>query len=205
MKRFSVRTLAAGGVLIALNVVLSRLVSIPIGNAFRISLGSVPIILSGLWLGPLAGGICGAAGDLMGCLVAGYAPNPFITASTVLMGVIPGLSDPRDEPAGALSADDPGPRADHAGHLAGPDDTGAFGHVRDGILADLFYAPAPERTAAPRERICGIHAAKKGAGFRSSGTAAPLCSLKEPGVPSPAKAKKEELWVTCRTLKLHRR
>lgn len=91
MKRFSVRTLAAGGVLIALNVVLSRLVSIPIGNAFRISLGSVPIILSGLWLGPLAGGICGAAGDLMGCLVAGYAPNPFITASTVLMGVIPGL------------------------------------------------------------------------------------------------------------------
>lgn len=91
MKRFSVRTMAVGGVLIALNVVLSRLVSIPIGNAFRISLGSVPIILSGLWLGSLAGGICGAAGDLLGCMVAGYAPNPFITASTVLMGVIPAL------------------------------------------------------------------------------------------------------------------
>ena len=90
-KQFSPGTLAYAGVLIAMNVVLSRLVSIPIGNLFRISVAHVPIILCGLWLGPLIGGIAGAAGDLIGCAFMGYAPNPFLTVSACLVGIIPSL------------------------------------------------------------------------------------------------------------------
>ncbi len=91
MQKFSTRTLAYAGVLVALNVILARFVSIPVGNILRISIGSVPIILSGLWLGPVTGGICGLLGDLIGCAINGYAPNPFITVSSVLMGVLPAL------------------------------------------------------------------------------------------------------------------
>ena len=91
MKKFSVRTLAFAGVLIAMNIELSRFVSTPIGPPLRISVSSVPIILCGLWMGPLVGGIAGCAGDLLGCLVSGYACNPLITLSAILMGVIPAL------------------------------------------------------------------------------------------------------------------
>ncbi len=89
--RFSAQTLAFAGVLVAMNIVLSRFVSIPIGESLRISVSSVPIILAGLWFGPVIGGICGFLGDLLGCFISGYAPNPFISLSAILMGVIPAL------------------------------------------------------------------------------------------------------------------
>lgn len=37
------------------------------------------------------GGICGGLGDLLGCLIQGYAPNPLILVSSVLAGVIPAV------------------------------------------------------------------------------------------------------------------
>lgn len=83
--------IAYAGILIALNVILTRFVSIPLGQILRISIGQVPVILSGLWLGPLIGGITGAAGDLIGCLFSGYVPVPLITVSAALMGIIPGV------------------------------------------------------------------------------------------------------------------
>ncbi|MDD2981638.1 MAG: folate family ECF transporter S component [Hespellia sp.] len=89
MKKFNTKVLAYAGVLIAMNVVLTRIVAIPIGPTLRITVGSVPIILGSLWFGPLVGGICGGAGDLIGCLISGYAPNPFIMCSSVLTGVLP--------------------------------------------------------------------------------------------------------------------
>ena len=79
------------GALIALHVIFARFISIPVGQILRISISGVPLILSGLWLGPVTGGICGLIGDLIGCAINGYAPNPFITVATVLVGVIPGL------------------------------------------------------------------------------------------------------------------
>ena len=91
MKSFSSRTIVFAGALIALHVIFARLISIPLGQILRISISGVPLILSGLWLGPVTGGICGLIGDLIGCAINGYAPNPFITVATVLVGVIPGL------------------------------------------------------------------------------------------------------------------
>ena len=89
--RFTPVVLTYAGVLIALNIVLSKFISIPIGPTLRLSVSQVPLILAGLWLGPVVGGLCGLAGDLLGCLLSGYAPNPFITATAVIMGVVPAL------------------------------------------------------------------------------------------------------------------
>lgn len=89
MKRFNTKVLAYAGVLIAMNVILVRLVAINIGPVLRITVGSVPIILGSFWFGPIVGGICGGAGDLIGCLLSGYAPNPLLLCSSILTGVLP--------------------------------------------------------------------------------------------------------------------
>ena len=94
MNHFTSRTLALSGVLIALNVVLSRFVSIPVGNSLRISVAQIPVILAGIWFGPVIGGLTGMIGDLIGTAINGYAPNPFITFSATLVGVIPALLAP---------------------------------------------------------------------------------------------------------------
>ncbi len=82
--------------LIALNIILSRFLSvrIPLGGAegLRIGFGSVPVIFAGVFMGPLAGGIVGAVGDMIGYFInpiGAYMPHFTLTAA--LRGVIPGL------------------------------------------------------------------------------------------------------------------
>lgn len=91
-KKRSTVTLVYMAMFIALNMVLTRVLGIPMGP-YRIAFGPVAIIMAGLWLGPVCGGICGLLSDVLGCFVSGYAPNPLITISAILWGVIPGLSD----------------------------------------------------------------------------------------------------------------
>ena len=62
--------------LVAMHLVLTRVFVVELG-AYRISVGSVCTILAGVWLGPVAGGVCGLAADLIGCFMKGYAVNPF--------------------------------------------------------------------------------------------------------------------------------
>lgn len=87
------RTIVFLGLLVAMHIVLTRLVVIELGS-YRISVGSVCTVLAGLWLGPVAGGICGLLSDILGCLLKGYAINPLITVAAILWGVIPGLVRP---------------------------------------------------------------------------------------------------------------
>lgn len=91
MKKLNIKTIAFAGVLIAMNLVLARVLAINIGPTLRITLSATPIFLAGLWFGPLVGGICGGSSDLLGCLLQGYAPNPFILVTSVLAGVLPAL------------------------------------------------------------------------------------------------------------------
>ena len=79
--------------LIAMHLVLTRVLVIDLG-AYRISVGSVCTILAGLWLGPVAGGVCGLCADIIGCFMKGYAVNPFITVAAILWGVLPALAKP---------------------------------------------------------------------------------------------------------------
>lgn len=90
---WNVKTLVFMALLVAMHLVLTRVFVIELG-AYRISVGSVCTILAGLWMGPLAGGICGLAADILGCFIKGYAINPFITIAAVLWGVLPALMKP---------------------------------------------------------------------------------------------------------------
>lgn len=77
---WNVKTLVFMALLIAMHLVLTRVLVIDLG-AYRISVGSVCTILAGLWLGPVAGGVCGLCADIIGCFMKGYAVNPFITVA----------------------------------------------------------------------------------------------------------------------------
>lgn len=87
MKKLNVKTIVFAAVLVAMNLVLSRVLAINIGSTLRITVSATPIYLASLWFGPLVGGICGG----LGCLIQGYAPNPLILVSSVLAGVIPAV------------------------------------------------------------------------------------------------------------------
>lgn len=92
-QQWNVSTLVYMALLVAMNLVLTRVFVIELG-AYRISVGSVTTIMAGLWLGPVAGGLCGFSADIIGCFMKGYAINPFITVAAILWGVIPALVKP---------------------------------------------------------------------------------------------------------------
>lgn len=96
MQKLSAKKIAYYGLLIALNIVLSRVSSIRIGGGgveiARIGFGGYPIIFAGIVFGPVAGGIVGAVGDVIGHFMSPMGPYmPHFTLSAALTGVIPGL------------------------------------------------------------------------------------------------------------------
>ena len=56
---WSVKTLVFLALLVAIQLVLSRVLVIDLG-VYRITLGTVATVLAGLWMGPVAGGVEGA-------------------------------------------------------------------------------------------------------------------------------------------------
>lgn len=96
MKRnrvFSTRNLAMMGALIAMQIILARFLSIQASDILRISFESVPIILAGMWLGPLSGAIVALVADILGTIIHGYGVwFPPIALGPILVGVISGLS-----------------------------------------------------------------------------------------------------------------
>ncbi len=88
------RTLVFLALLVAMHIVLVRLVVIDLGS-YRITVGSVCTIIAGLWFGPVAGGVSGLISDILGCILKGYAVNPFITVAAILWGVVPALTRSR--------------------------------------------------------------------------------------------------------------
>ncbi len=90
-QQMSIKMVAAAAVLVAMNIILSRVFAINVGPTLRITISTTPVFLAGLWFGPAVGGICGGVGDLLGSLFQGYAPNPLILGAAVLCGLIPGL------------------------------------------------------------------------------------------------------------------
>lgn len=96
MKRLSARNIVIYSMLIALNVVLTRVGSIRIGGGgtevIRIGFGGFPVIFTGIAFGPIAGGVVGAIGDIMGMIISPMGPYmPHFTISAALTGIIPGL------------------------------------------------------------------------------------------------------------------
>lgn len=85
--------LAATASLVALSIVLTRYFSVLLfGNAMRLSIGTLPIVVAGFTLGPVFGGITGLLADILGQVIRSMgAPHYGILLNNVLYGVIPGL------------------------------------------------------------------------------------------------------------------
>ena len=78
--------------LIAINLILTRIFVFYFNDFSRFDLGNIPIILAGLFFGPAAGAIVGAVSDVLGSVVlSGRGWFPPLTIGPLLMGLIPGL------------------------------------------------------------------------------------------------------------------
>ena len=90
---FSTRNLILMAALIAMQIILARFLSIQASEILRISFESIPVILAGMWLGPLSGAIVALVADVLGTVLSGYGIwFPPIALGPVLVGVISGLS-----------------------------------------------------------------------------------------------------------------
>ena len=90
-------TFVSLGVLVAINLILTRFFAINVGGFGRIQLGAVARIMAGVWFGPAAALLCGLVSDLLGCLIQGYAVNPIITLAAMLWGFFPAILLPNQK------------------------------------------------------------------------------------------------------------
>lgn len=89
---FSTKTLVAVSALTAMSIVLTRILKIEIGETIRVSFGHLPILISGVLFGPLAGALTGLVADFVGTtFLSPYAWFPPLGITPVLMGLIPPL------------------------------------------------------------------------------------------------------------------
>jgi len=89
---FSTKMIVTIGLLIALSIVLTRLLSIEPTPNIRISFGNLPIVLCGLLFGPIAGAVTGFLADFVGVtFFSPYAWFAPLGVSPLLMGLVPGL------------------------------------------------------------------------------------------------------------------
>ena len=86
-----IRTLAVCALFCAMSIVLGKYLAIRGGDILRFSFENLPVLLAGMWFGPLAGVAVGVVSDLLGCLMVGYTINPLITLGAAAIGLVGGL------------------------------------------------------------------------------------------------------------------
>ena len=92
----SVRALTLAAMLTAMSVVIGifckNFLSFG-GGLFRVTFENLPIIISGIFFGPLAGALVGAATDLISYLLSSqvYPPNLIVTVGAAAVGLVSGL------------------------------------------------------------------------------------------------------------------
>lgn len=84
------RVLIISSLLAAMSIVLGKYLQIPVGDSIRISFENLPVLMAGIFFGPVVGAVTGAAADLIGCFVKGYAVNPIITCGAACIGFVSG-------------------------------------------------------------------------------------------------------------------
>jgi len=93
LKKITPKRLSLMAMLIALQVVLSKFLMLQLTESIRLSIDSVPILLAGIWFGPVAGGIVGALADALGTVLfpTAGAYFPLLTVAFCLVGMVSGL------------------------------------------------------------------------------------------------------------------
>lgn len=85
------KTLTYCAILAALGVVLGRVFGLMPSAYSRFSIESLPVFLSGILFGPLAGALVGFTSDAVGTLFSGYGFNPLFSVPPILYGLCGGL------------------------------------------------------------------------------------------------------------------
>lgn len=91
MKKFNTRMLVTMALLVAIEIVLSRFLSI---NAWNLKIGFsfIPIVIAAYLYGPICAGIVAAMGDFLGAILFPIGPYfPGFTLTAFLTGVVFGL------------------------------------------------------------------------------------------------------------------
>ena len=94
MKRnqvFSTHNLVMMAALAAMQIILARFLGIQVSDTLRLSFESIPVVLAGLWLGPVCGGIVGFVADTIGTLISGLTWFPPLALNPIMEGVVAGL------------------------------------------------------------------------------------------------------------------
>ncbi len=86
----NLHVMVAAALLSALSIVLGKYLAFNIGESVRISFENLPVLMAGLFFGPVIGGVVGAVSDIVGCFMVGFALNPIITAGAALVGAVSG-------------------------------------------------------------------------------------------------------------------
>lgn len=91
-KTFSTRNLTLMAALIAIQIILARFFSIQT-ETLRVGFESIPVILAGMWLGPVCGAIVAVVADVLGTIVQGYgAWFPPLVLGPLSVGILSGIS-----------------------------------------------------------------------------------------------------------------
>ena len=91
MKKIDTKTMNVLGVLIAIQIVLSRFLSISAWNV-KIGFGFIPIVVAAILYGPFPAGIAYALSDMIGAILFPVGPYfPGFTLTAFLTGVTYGL------------------------------------------------------------------------------------------------------------------
>ncbi len=93
MKWFTPKRLTLLAMFIALQIVLSKFLMLQLAPSVRLSIDSVPILLAGLWFGPVAGALVGALADFLGTVLfpTAGAYFPPLTIAFLMIGLTAGL------------------------------------------------------------------------------------------------------------------
>lgn len=89
---WSTKTIAMMGLLVALQIVASKFLSIKISDTLRLSIGDSFLILAGIWFGPVAGMVVGILADILGCVISGMGILPLMTVPPAAVGLLAGLT-----------------------------------------------------------------------------------------------------------------
>ena len=85
------KVLAVTALFAAISIVCGKFLAFNIGDTLRFSFENLPIIVIGIFFGPLNGMLCGIVADLLGCLLRGYAINPILTLAAAFIGFSAGF------------------------------------------------------------------------------------------------------------------
>lgn len=92
-KIFSTRSLTLMAALTAMQIILARFLGIQVSDTLRISFESIPVILAGMWLGPVPGAVVAVLADFLGTVISGYGVwFPPLVLGPMMVGILSGVS-----------------------------------------------------------------------------------------------------------------